>query len=60
MAPDPLTSDPGAPKPAEDRAASGQERSRRTRARNRAMLALLLSLVGLFYVIAFVRLGGLG
>lgn len=34
------------------------ERRRRIRARNRALLALLLALVALFYVIALVRMGG--
>lgn len=34
------------------------ERERRMRARNRALLALLLGLVALFYVITLVRLSG--
>lgn len=34
------------------------ERRRRIRARNRALLVLLLALVALFYVIAIVRMGG--
>ncbi len=34
------------------------ERERRMRARNRALLAVLLALVALFYVIALVRVGG--
>lgn len=34
------------------------ERERRMRARNRALLAVLLGLVVLFYVMALVRLGG--
>ncbi len=34
------------------------ERERRMRARNRALLALLLALVALFYVITLVRIGG--
>jgi hypothetical protein len=34
------------------------ERERRMRARNRALLALLLGLVGLFYVVTLVRLSG--
>ena len=36
------------------------ERRRRQKARNRAMLAVLLSLVLLFYLIALVRMGALG
>ena len=39
--------------PAEPR----DERERRIRARNRALLAVLLGLVALFYVIASVRMG---
>jgi hypothetical protein len=34
------------------------ERERRMRARNRALLALLLALVALFYGVTLVRLGG--
>jgi hypothetical protein len=34
------------------------ERERAIRARNRALAALLVALVALFYVIALVRLGG--
>lgn len=34
------------------------DRERRVRAKNRAMLALLLGLVALFYAIAIVRMGG--
>jgi hypothetical protein len=34
------------------------ERERRMRARNRALLAVLLALAALFYVIALVRIGG--
>lgn len=34
------------------------ERERRIRARNRALLGVLLALVALFYAIALVRLGG--
>jgi hypothetical protein len=34
------------------------ERERAIRARNRALAALLVALVALFYVIAIVRLGG--
>ena len=34
------------------------ERERRMRARNRALLAVLLGLVALFYVMALVRMGG--
>ena len=34
------------------------ERERRMRARNRALLAVLLVLVGLFYLISIVRLTG--
>ncbi|MEQ8164626.1 MAG: hypothetical protein RIC93_00955 [Alphaproteobacteria bacterium] len=33
------------------------ERERRMRGRNRALLAVLVALVSLFYVIAFVRMG---
>lgn len=33
-------------------------RERTIRARNRALLILLLALVGLFYVLAVVRMGG--
>ena len=37
------------------------ERERRMRARNRALLALLLALAGLFYLISIVRItAGLG
>jgi hypothetical protein len=35
-----------------------EERRRRIRARNRALLALLLALVALFYVISIVRMSG--
>jgi hypothetical protein len=34
------------------------ERERRMRGRNRALLAVLLALVALFYVITIVRIGG--
>jgi hypothetical protein len=34
------------------------ERERRMRARNRALLVVLLALVALFYAIAIVRIGG--
>ena len=34
------------------------ERRRRIRARNRALLAVLLALVALFYVISIVRMSG--
>jgi len=34
------------------------ERERRMRGRNRALLALLLALVALFYVVTIVRIGG--
>ena len=34
------------------------ERERRIRARNRALLAVLLALVALFYVMALVRMSG--
>ena len=34
------------------------ERERRIRARNRALLAVLLGLVALFYVMALVRMSG--
>lgn len=34
------------------------ERERRMRARNRALLIVLLVLVALFYAISFVRMGG--
>ena len=34
------------------------ERARAIRARNRALAALLVALVALFYLIALVRLGG--
>ncbi|HEX5453286.1 MAG TPA: hypothetical protein VFX06_05790 [Stellaceae bacterium] len=37
---------------------SMDERERRMRARNRALLVVLLSLVVLFYVIALVRMSG--
>ena len=39
-------------------ARSPDERERRMRARNRALLAVLLALVALFYVVAIVRIGG--
>ena len=35
-----------------------EERQRRIRARNRALLAVLLALVALFYVISIVRMSG--
>ena len=38
--------------------ADPQERSRTVRARNRALLAVLLALVALFYAIALVRMTG--
>jgi len=38
-------------------AAAMDDRKRRIRAKNRAMLALLLGLVALFYAIAIVRMG---
>ena len=38
--------------------ASMDERERRIRARNRALLAVLLALVVLFYVISIVRMSG--
>jgi hypothetical protein len=38
--------------------AAVDERERRMRARNRALLAVLLGLVALFYVIAIVRMSG--
>jgi hypothetical protein len=34
------------------------ERQRRVRARNRALLALLLALAALFYIISIVRMSG--
>ena len=34
------------------------DRERTIRARNRALLAVLLALVALFYAISFVRMGG--
>jgi hypothetical protein len=34
------------------------ERERRMRGRNRALLALLLALVALFYAVTIVRIGG--
>ena len=34
------------------------ERERRMRARNRALLAVLLALVALFYIISIVRMSG--
>ena len=34
------------------------DRARRQRARNRALLVLLLALVALFYTLAIVRMGG--
>ena len=37
---------------------SMDERQRRIRSRNRALLALLLALVALFYVISIVRMSG--
>ena len=36
----------------------GDERERRMRARNRALLFVLVGLVALFYVIAIVRMSG--
>jgi hypothetical protein len=38
--------------------ASVDERQRRIRARNRALLAVLLALVALFYAISIVRISG--
>ncbi len=38
--------------------AAMDERERRMRARNRALLIVLLALVALFYVIAIVRISG--
>ena len=38
--------------------AVADERERRMRARNRALLLVLLALVALFYVIAIVRMSG--
>ena len=35
-----------------------QERQRTIRARNRALVAVLVALVALFYVITIVRMGG--
>ncbi len=37
---------------------SMDERQRRIRARNRALLAVLLALVALFYIISVVRMSG--
>jgi len=37
---------------------NGDERARRQRARNRAVLLLLLGMVALIYVISIVRMGG--
>ena len=37
---------------------AAEERERRIRARNRALLAVLLGLVVLFYVMAIVRMSG--
>jgi len=39
-------------------AVATDERERRMRARNRALLAVLLGLVALFYVVTIVRLSG--
>ena len=36
---------------------TGDDRMRRIRARNRALLLVLLGLVALFYILTFVRLG---
>jgi hypothetical protein len=36
----------------------GQERQRTIRARNRALVAVLVALVALFYAITIVRMGG--
>ncbi|MGH6991424.1 MAG: hypothetical protein ACREE3_16115 [Stellaceae bacterium] len=36
------------------------ERKRTIRTRNRAVMAILLALAALFYVVALVRVGGLG
>jgi hypothetical protein len=36
------------------------ERERTIRSRNRAVMAVLLALVALFYAVAIVRMGGLG
>lgn len=41
----------------DDRAHDGGERRRRIRAKNRALLAVLVALVALFYAIAIVRMG---
>lgn len=38
----------------------GNERERTIRARNRAVMAILLALVALFYAVAIVRMGGWG
>ncbi len=38
----------------------GNERERTIRTRNRAIMAVLLALVALFYAVAIVRMGGLG
>ena len=43
---------------AADPAIDADERERRMRSRNRALLAVLLALVALFYVISIVRLSG--
>ena len=39
-------------------AGNGDEQARRQRARNRAVLLILLALVALIYVISIVRMGG--
>jgi hypothetical protein len=39
-------------------AAMTDDRERRMRARNRALLVILLALVALFYVLAIVRMSG--
>jgi hypothetical protein len=39
-------------------AATMDDRERRVRAKNRALLVVLLTLVALFYAIAIVRMGG--
>jgi len=39
-------------------ARTGDEQARRQRARNRALLLILLGLVALIYVISIVRMGG--
>jgi hypothetical protein len=41
----------------DERARAGDARRRRVRAKNRAMLAVLVGLVALFYAITIVRMG---